>query len=157
MFHLFNQIKQKIVQKKGFTLIEILVVATIISLLAGGGLISYSTFSKNSRDARRKADLEQIRAALEMYRSNVGAYPTTAPPQGLPFGTGSLTDGSNTYLQKIPQDPKSNRNYFYSSSGSNYTLACQLENSSTCTSPPGGNSCGSGFPCNYCLGPYGQK
>jgi len=163
MLQLINRLKQKMLPcylvtlLPGFTLVEILVVATIISLLAGTGLVSYSSFVKNSRDARRKADLEQIRAALEMYRSNVGAYPTTAPGQGLPFGTGSLGDGTNTYLQKIPQDPKSNKNYYYLYSAGDYTLASQLENSSSCNSAPGGDSCGTDYPCNYCLGPYGQK
>ena len=59
----------------GFTLIEILVVATIISLLAAAASVAYSQLSKQSRDARRKTDLEQVRAALEMYRSNNDDYP----------------------------------------------------------------------------------
>lgn len=145
---------------KSFTLIEILVVATIISLLAGIGMVSYSSITKSSLDARRKADLEQIRAAIEMYRSNNSSYPTT-----LSFG-GNLCDPAptgcppvgNKYLEKVPQDPKSTiKTYYYTGSSSDYTLASQLEGSSTCSSPPGGNSCGTGFPCNYCLGPYGQK
>jgi len=60
---------------KGFTLIEILVVATIIGLLASGAIVSYQQLSKQSRDAKRKTDLEQVRAALEMYRSNEDTYP----------------------------------------------------------------------------------
>jgi len=60
--------------KKSFTLIEILVVATIIALLATAATITYAQLTKQSRDARRKTDLEQIRAALEMYRSNNNQY-----------------------------------------------------------------------------------
>ena len=60
---------------KGFTLIEILVVATIIGLLASGAIVSYQQLLKQSRDAKRKTDLEQVRAALEMYRSNEDTYP----------------------------------------------------------------------------------
>ncbi|MBI4004548.1 prepilin-type N-terminal cleavage/methylation domain-containing protein, partial [Candidatus Roizmanbacteria bacterium] len=56
--------------QKAFTLIEILVVATIIGLLLAGAVASYTTLNRSSRDARRKADAEQIRSALEMYRSN---------------------------------------------------------------------------------------
>ncbi len=154
--------------KKSFTLIEILVVATIIGLLAAIGAVSYVQINKSSRDAKRKADLENIRSAIEMYRSNNQGYPTS-----LSFATcslGALTDsGGNKYLSKIPNDPKCTTYiYYYSPLPVNcdnssvycndYTIAAQLEgSSSSCTSAPGGNSCGTNLPCNYCEGPYGQK
>ena len=141
--------------KKSFTLIEILVVATIIALLAAGASVSYSQLNKQSRDAKRKTDLEQIRGALEMYRSNStdGKYPTGN------WSNLSVLTGSPKYIQSLPTDPKNPTYvYYYSSSdGLDYTLAAQLETTSSCTSPPGGNSCGTGNPCNYCLGPYGKK
>lgn len=139
---------------KGFTLIEILVVATIISMLSAGAFVSYSVVTKNSRNARRKTDLENIRVALEEYRRTKDIYPTS-----LTFGTGSLTDDlGNTYMSKIPQDPKSpTQVYYYTSTGADYTLASQLETTSSCASPPGSPNCGTGYACNYCLGPYGQK
>jgi general secretion pathway protein G len=157
--------------KKSFTLIEILVVATIIGLLAGGAAISYAQLNKQSRDAKRKADLEQIRAALEMYRSNNNYYPLTGNVDTSCSSVSGLSDATSTYLSDIPDDPKCpDFKYYYTAmsntSGScdnvstyctNYTLAAQLETTSSCTSSPGGNSCGTGKPCNYCLGPYGQK
>jgi len=141
--------------KKSFTLIEILVVATIIALLAAGASVSYLQLNKQSRDAKRKADLEQVRGALEMYRSNStdGKYPAGN------WNNLSVLTGSPKYIQSLPADPK-NPTYIYyynSSDGLDYTLAAQLETTSGCNSPPGGNSCGTGNPCNYCLGPYGQK
>jgi len=60
----------------GFTLIEILVVTTIIAILAAIGIVSYSQTNKNARDKKRQADIEQIRSALEMYRADEGVYPT---------------------------------------------------------------------------------
>lgn len=131
--------------KKAFTLIEILVVVTIIGLITSIAVVSYTSINKNSRDARRKADLEQIRAALEMYRSNNNSYPdaldtlTTLP----------------VYIQSVPTDPKSaSYSYYFTSSGSDYTLGAYLESSaSVCVAAP---NCGSGG-CTYCLGPYGQK
>jgi len=157
--------------KKLFTLIEILVVATIIGLLAGGAAISYSQINKQSRDAKRKTDLEQIRAALEMYRSNNGYYPVSTAINTTCGNNTGLTDETSTYLSNIPDDPKCPMyKYYYnalSNTGgscnntltycTNYILASQLETNSSCSSVPGGNSCGTGNPCNYCLGPYGQK
>ena len=59
----------------GFTLIEILVVVTIIGLLTLTAVVTYGAFLKQSRDAKRKTDLGQVAAALEMYRSNSDTYP----------------------------------------------------------------------------------
>lgn len=135
----------------GYTLIEILVVATIIGLLMAIGSSGYSQFTKQSRDARRKADLENIRAALEMYRSNNSYYPST---------TSAL---SPDYIGTLPTDPLSGQSYLYgylpspggcTTACTDYTLGTYLEiTTTTCTYVSG---CYSGI-CNYCVGPYGQK
>jgi len=148
--------------KKAFTLIEILVVATIICLLALAGFVSYSQFMKQSRDAKRKADIEIIRSAIEMYRSTNNLYPTSpVSPPGLPFGTAGLVDTNtppNTYMSKIPTDPQENGLYYYSSNGSTYTLGIHLESTtSVCTPALAAPSCNTTTAaCNYCMGPYGQ-
>lgn len=143
--------------KKAFTLVEILVVVTIISLLASIAAVSYSRFIKQSRDARRKTDIEQIRAAVELYRNFKSAYPSTA---SIVFGTGSVVDGATTYMSKIPNDPLSGgplaNTYYYSSIGTfqDYTLCAYIESGATTSITA---SCGSSLSCNYCMGPYGQK
>jgi general secretion pathway protein G len=131
-------------KSEGFTLIEILVVATIIVLLTAAGVISYSTFLKQSRDVKRKADLGEISAALEMYRSNNDTYPTV--------GLSQLT-APVVYIQTLPTDPKNpTYTYYYTATASDYTLGAYLENgTTTCVAA----QCGAN--CNYCLGPYGQK
>lgn len=132
---------------QGFTLIEILVVVTIIAIMTAVAVVSFSTFMKQSRDAKRKADLGQISAALEMYRSNNDTYPTT--------GLTQLT-APTIYIQTVPTDPKSSSYiYYYSSAtGTDYTLAAHLELvATTCQSLT--TQCTSN--CTYCLGPYGQK
>lgn len=152
-------------QKNSFTLIEILVVATIIGLLAAAAAVSYSSLSRGSRDARRKADLEQIRAALEMYRSNNNSYPSSVAVD-CSLSTGLTDVNGNTYLSNVPEDPKC-INYFYyytsfptgcTTACNDYTVGAYLEGTtSTCTSPPTCSSGSPGTPCNYCLGPYGPK
>lgn len=146
-------------KKKGFTFIEILVVVTIIGIITSMGMVMYTEFVKQSRDAKRKGDLENMRGALEMYKSKNNLYPTSIPSSnGLLFGTGDLCDvpdcsSGGIYLKKLPNDPKNpTYNYYYSSSGSSdYVLGTYLEkgSSSNC-----GNNCGA--ICNYCMGPYGQ-
>ena len=106
---------------KGFTLIELLVTIAIISVLSGIGLATFIGAQQKARDGRRQADLEQIRSALELYRSN------EADGDGLyPSSLGSLT----AYLNPLPADPKSGDLYSsgYSGTGcvvggcSGYTL-----------------------------------
>lgn len=139
--------------RKGFTLIEILVVATIISLLAAGAAISYSQFVKQSRDAKRKTDIEQIRAALEMYRSNNTSSQYSAY-SGNCVSYGALT-APIKYIQSMPTDPKTGYYYRCVITVSDYTIAAYLEGTiSTC---PDTLICGTGINCNYCVGPYGKK
>ena len=145
--------------QKGFSLIEILIVVTIISLLVSIAAFSYSSFIRQSRDAKRKTDIEQIRASIEMYKSFNNVYPTpdtTSPNNGMPFGTAGITDTSTTYISKLPNDPRasSGYTYFYTTLSNNldYTLCAYLESSGTATA----NSCGTSA-CTYCMGPYGEK
>lgn len=60
----------------GFTLIELLVAATILGILTTIGMASYRIANQKARDGKRKADMEQVRAALEIYRTEEGVYPT---------------------------------------------------------------------------------
>jgi general secretion pathway protein G len=146
--------------KKGFTLIEIIVTISIIALLAAAGVVSYASLNRNSRDAKRRADLEQVRAAIEMYKSTNDVY-----PPAVAFGLGNnICDPvgcspGHTYLMNVPQDPDpaGNRRYYYnySAATTEYTIGAALEQS--VGSCPGGLNCGSGTNCTYCLGPYGQR
>ena len=149
-------------KKTAFTLIELLVVVTIISLLASIAAISYSQFVRQGRDARRKTDIEQVRAAIELYRNFNGVYPTP----GMVFGTDSIADSTSTYMSKIPNDPmysataSRSYNYAYTSASpyQDYTLCAYIEGGETSVSSTScGTSSGSPVICNYCMGPYGQK
>ena len=62
-------------RKNGFTLIELLVVATIIVVLSAIGLVSFTNAGKSARNSKRKSDLETVRQALVLYKSDTGAYP----------------------------------------------------------------------------------
>jgi prepilin-type N-terminal cleavage/methylation domain-containing protein len=98
----------------GFTMIELLVVTTIIIVLTTIGLVSYQQVGQNSRNSRRKSDLEMVRQALVLYRTNR----TTAPLY--PIGTGNqssfesmLTD-LGTYLNTATvTDPKNESPHIY--------------------------------------------
>ncbi|MEI6533669.1 MAG: type II secretion system protein [Candidatus Roizmanbacteria bacterium] len=143
--------------KKGFTLVELLVVASIISMLAVVGIASFITLTQQSRDVRRKADIEQIRSALEMYKN---ANPANTYPPSVSVGcsaTNSPIQFTTVYLQTIPKDPKcSTREYRYVTSTdlSDYSLGVAIESKDNSSTTCG--TCGS-FNCNYCVGPTGER
>jgi general secretion pathway protein G len=128
--------------RRGFTFVELLVVVTIIVLLSAIGLASYSQVNKKARDSKRKSDLEQIRTALEIYRTDQGSYPASGAGDGsldLSCTTGSETlkssDGTRTYMDPIPCDPKSDQTYVYTPSAApitSYTLQAELEIVAVC-------------------------
>jgi prepilin-type N-terminal cleavage/methylation domain-containing protein len=116
----------------GFTLAELLIVIAIIGVLAGGITVALNPSERiaQSKDGVRKSDLRLIQSALEMYRSDLGAYPPNASLSSCGPGN-SLIGGAPavTYMQKIPCDPVgSSVSYTYTVVGSGYTLRACLQN-----------------------------
>ncbi|MDD5430639.1 MAG: type II secretion system protein [Candidatus Pacebacteria bacterium] len=66
-----NEIKSN----KGFTLIEVLVVISIIGLLASVILIGLGGFRARGRDAKKVSELKTIQNGLELYYARHNAYP----------------------------------------------------------------------------------
>ena len=116
--------------KRGFTLIELLIVIVILGFLAMLITGNFFTSLKKGRDAKRKGDLTQIQGALEMYYEDKKTYPVFA----LPFGgklceTSSCASTEKVYMQKVPNDPSSGKDYEYlSTDGTDYKLFACLEN-----------------------------
>jgi len=152
--------KFKIVNKQGFTLIELVVVIAIISIISAIITVNFVEVNKRGRDTTRKSDLQTVKTALEIYRSDSSTYPPALYTVSCPTSSG-LSSGSTIYLTKLPCDPqKKDVGYDYVSSPSgcdgastpciSYTLTACVENDkdtdnniitpysqSTCTSQTG--------------------
>lgn len=103
----------------GFTLIELMVVITIIAILSTVGIVYYGNFLKNSRDAKRLSDLKFIQSALEDYHADNLAYPPDLD---------TLTSGGKKYITDMPHDPKAPPDYKYElTPGGSYCLYTVLE------------------------------
>jgi prepilin-type N-terminal cleavage/methylation domain-containing protein len=152
---------QKIVRSVGgFSLIELLVVMAIISVLSGISLLALRGARESGRDARRKADLEHISSGIEIYKADCNSYPTTLTAGSSLVGNGAGScSASNTYIQSVPDDPDSTRDYDYDplpggcTTCPQYILWTSLETEPTPTLPPyctGSSNCGTPG-CNFCV------
>jgi uncharacterized protein (TIGR02145 family) len=87
--------------KNFFTVVELLIVISIIGIIISISFISYSNVRQKSRDTKRITDIKLIQKSLEDYYRNEGAYPISLTPGQSLVGSSS----SSTYLQVIPQNP----------------------------------------------------
>lgn len=141
----------------GFTLAELLIVVSIITILVTLGFGYYTNYLKRARDAKRKAQIERIRTALEEYRADnpIIGYPSDPP---------GLSTLSPMYLSNRDlQDPISSTYIFefYRTSDITYWMAAYLEGGNTdsvtdCSSVGTTLECGNtangfNFDCNYCI------
>lgn len=110
----------RISNKKGFTLIEVLVVVSIIGLLASVVLVGLGGFRSRGRDARRVTDLKSLQNGLELYYARSNSYPNTLADL--------VTAGIG--ITKLPKDPAAGADYFYSfktADKQGYVIAAKLD------------------------------
>jgi prepilin-type N-terminal cleavage/methylation domain-containing protein len=62
-------------KKCGFTLIEVLIVIVIIAILAMIVIPRMTAVGRRSKEASLRADLKQIRDAIERFEANTAAWP----------------------------------------------------------------------------------
>ena len=112
---------------RGFTLLEVMIVVFILGLLA---TIIVPRLAGRTDEARRVkviADLKSIAQALDLYRLDAGAYPTTeqglralverptAPPPPARWNP-------NGYLDRVPVDPWGHTYVYFRSDTDRYQL-----------------------------------
>ena len=91
--------------KKGFTLVEMLIVVVIIGILAAAILPRLTGAQAATRDVARQKGLNDIASALEMYTTSVGSYPET-PGEGSADGLKAKLVEDKGYLKDVPADPQ---------------------------------------------------
>lgn len=112
-----------------FTLIEMLVVISLIGILAAIALVSFGGAQKQARDTTRKSDLKQYQTSLEIYGNLTnGVYPSRTEASS---AYSTLCDDLNLKLEpdvSCSQDPKMSvdpdyYDYRYISNGTNGTAS----------------------------------
>jgi len=157
-------IQKYITSKKGFTLMELMIVIVLLGFLIMAVLGTYISSQIKGRDSKRKADMANAQKALELYHNDKGEYPDgdgdiegcepddiTACTWGDPW-----RDQYGTYyMVTTPLDPRGgSATYYYDgvASGINYKLYGRLENEEDVDIDSNvealGIDCGHG-DCNY--------
>lgn len=138
----------------GFTLIELMIAAIVVSIIASVGFVTYSNAQAAARDAKRKSDLRAISTALEVYYQKNGRYPCNgaagredstgtngfwiADPGHASCETGSTGAKplNGLYINVMPHDPKNTASGL--SLGNNTSWGYKY---STAIPPGGSSSC----------------
>lgn len=120
-----------------FTLIELVVAATIIVLLASIWFYSYTKNIADARDGARKTDISALSSQLKLYKRQRGAY--IFPGSYYEIHNRGEVAAYQWYIdnsvslstaEKLPLDPKLEIPYFYSTTRNRqeFQLALTLEN-----------------------------
>ena len=130
-------------KKRGFTLIELIVVVAIIAILSSIVSTQFSTIRSKSRDARRISDVIQIKKALSLYQIDVIQFPVHASAITITgedaFSTTLEESGVIAEVPSDPQHPEISYTYQSNSTGSDYDISFCLE---TETIPNYSQGCG---------------
>lgn len=116
-------------RRRGFTLVEVLVVIVVLAVIAAIVLPKFVNSGLRSREAALKSNLRIVREAINLFQTDTGLFPaslddlsaTTAPPKGL-TSSGALADidpadWNGPYLESVPNDPISGEELIYKTAG----------------------------------------
>lgn len=97
--------------KRGVTLIEVVVVVVILALLTIIGIGLYTRQLNKGYDGRRKADLKRLKQAFEDYYNDFDCYPPTDTLER--YCNGDDIHVLDDYLKQVPCDPQTKKAYLY--------------------------------------------
>lgn len=133
--HYLSAHSGKLLTRSGFTLLELLVVISIIGTLASISTLNYSSVRMKARDAVRVANLKQLELAFNLYYDDHGGFPAGV---NVVFGSpgAKCLDRDHGFASScqppifasvLPSDPMSNQAIF------NQTYTAMNTDGSPCT------------------------
>ena len=137
--------------QSGFTLVELIVVITILAILWTIAFVSLQWYSKSARDSARVSDMSRIKTSLELFKIDWAKYPEPTESVSITYNSTEAwtqwTFWQTTFnnvekLDKIPRDPTTEELYIYSVTNTRkeFLLYWELEADDMAMSP--------GFPPN---------
>lgn len=146
--------------KRGFSLIELLVVISIIAVITGVSMTNFLGARQRARDAKRKSDLTQLKQSLRLYYNDYNKYPasdsnayiagcgsagTTKCPLSCTageFAAGGADGCSVVYMRSLPAEYTYDRHPNKPADTDDFLLSVTLENPSDEDSTTSQTRCG---------------
>jgi len=120
MFSIIERMKGK----RGFTLVELLVVIVVLAVLAAIVLPKFMNSGNRSKESALKSDVKLVRNAINLFQADTGNYPNgLADLSEATVGSVKVAGGAavkaadwhGPYLESIPTDPVSGNALTYDS------------------------------------------
>ena len=128
--------------RRGFTIVELLIVIVVIAILAAIVIAAYGGVQSNAQQAKIREDLAQVQRLVENYYTINGSYPFTASNLNPNWGTTTARTDANCSIgtrtadwvpglgTTLPQSTTSGQGiggypgcYMYASDGTNYVIS----------------------------------
>jgi type II secretion system protein G len=124
-------------KRRGFTLVELLVVVIIIAILAAIAIPKFTNASLRSKESSLRGELKMLRDGVELFKNDTGGYPlvntdlsktNTAPTMVYnPVTSVNMSTVANTwkgpYVSNVDNDPISNTAFVYTYTTGTFTAS----------------------------------
>lgn len=84
--------------KKGFTIVELLIVIVVIAVLASISVVAYSGIQSRARDTQLREGMNQFEKSLKMYAQDYGNIIRGGYGSTTPVSSGKCSDGSSGFI-----------------------------------------------------------
>lgn len=133
-------------KNSGFSLLELLVVISIIGILVSISVVAFNVAQRSSRDARRRGDMKAMQDGFEQYAAENVGYESCTIMASYDSGSGAIMPGG------LPSDPRDSGSYTY-----NTGTACDVTGYCVCALLESGAGAGNanvpvGVACDYAAG-----
>lgn len=103
---------------RGFTILEMLTIVTILSVLGSVVFLSTQAGRAKGEDAKRLTDIDQMAVAARLFAEQTGAYMTCGSGTPVvPHIDSCMQTALSPYLAAISSDPTATMNYQFDSNG----------------------------------------
>lgn len=114
--------------RRGFTIVELLIVIVVIGILAAIVIVAYNGVQSRAKYSREQSDMNAINKLVQMYYATNSQYPSTGGTgtwqgwsQGANFIPG-IVPAFASVIPQMPSDPATENSYLYTSNGTDYKL-----------------------------------